>query len=73
MEVDLNREIAKAVNLVGSQAKLAELCGVSHTAVKKWLKGGGIDGKHLLSIEQATEGKVTIREICEALKDAQNA
>lgn len=36
------KAIVIAVDILGSRLKLAEICGVSHTVVNKWLKGGGI-------------------------------
>ncbi|SSX60354.1 Cro/CI family transcriptional regulator [Actinobacillus lignieresii] len=59
----------KSGKIAGSQAKLASACGVSHTAVKKWLRGGGIEAKYLLRIERATNGQVTIRDVCEELEN----
>ena len=73
MEQKINQAIKKAIHLCGSQSALARACSVTQPTVNGWLNGSDIGSKHLLSIEQATEGKVTIREICEALKDAQNA
>ncbi|HEB5663925.1 TPA: helix-turn-helix domain-containing protein, partial [Mannheimia haemolytica] len=49
---------------------LAEACGVSQPTVLKWLNGGGISAEYLLKIEAATNGQVTIREICEELGNA---
>ncbi|WP_431831746.1 Cro/CI family transcriptional regulator [Actinobacillus genomosp. 2] len=65
----MRKIIKKAVDIVGTQTKLAEACGVSQQAVQRWVSGGGISAEYLLKIEQATEGKVTIREICEELKN----
>ncbi|AWI51389.1 transcriptional regulator [Actinobacillus porcitonsillarum] len=65
----MNTKIKEAIEYCGSKIALARACGVTHGAVNKWLKGGGIDSKYLLRIEQATEGKVTIREICEELEN----
>ncbi|ABD90587.1 TPA: helix-turn-helix domain-containing protein [Mannheimia haemolytica] len=65
-----NKKIQKAIELVGTQTKLAEACGVSQPTVLKWLNGGGISAEYLLKIEAATNGQVTIREICEELGNA---
>lgn len=59
--------IAKAIKICGSQISLAKSCGASQSAVSLWLKGGGIDSKYLLRIERATNGEVTIRDICEEI------
>lgn len=68
-EVDLNRAIAKAVEILGSQNKLAEACGMSQPSVIKWLKGGGISAVSAKKIEDATQGKVTMREVAEGVKN----
>jgi cro repressor len=65
----LNQSIAKSIEILGSQNKLAEVCGVSHTAVNKWLKGGGISAVLAKRIEDATQGKVTMREIAEGCEE----
>ncbi|HGO5814496.1 TPA: transcriptional regulator [Mannheimia haemolytica] len=64
----MRETIKKAIEIVGTQTKLAEACGVSQQAVQRWLSGGGISAEHLLKIESATNGQVTIREICEELE-----
>lgn len=65
----MNQSIAKAIEILSSQNKLAEICGVSHTAVKKWLNGGGISAVLAKRIEDATQGKVTMREVAEGVKN----
>lgn len=65
----MNQSIAKAIEILGSQNKLAEICGVSHTAVKKWLNGGGISAVSAKKIEDVTQGKVTMREVAEGVSD----
>ena len=56
--------IEKAIKICGGQAALAEKIGVSQPAVHKWLKGlTGIDPKHAIPIEQATNGQVTRHEL----------
>ncbi|MDE8034625.1 helix-turn-helix domain-containing protein [Actinobacillus equuli subsp. haemolyticus] len=67
----MNETINKAINILGSQTALAEACGVTQGAVRKWLRGGGIDSKYLLKIEKATGGQVTVREICEEFEEEQ--
>ena len=68
----MNTQIAKAIEILGSQNKLAEICGVSHTAVKKWLNGGGISAVLAKRIEDATQGEVTMREIAEGCEGKAN-
>lgn len=65
----MNKSIKKAIDIIGSQSSLAKFCGVSQGAVQKWLNGGGISAEYLLKIESATNGQVTIREICEELEN----
>jgi DNA-binding transcriptional regulator YdaS (Cro superfamily) len=44
-----------AVGIAGSQTAFAELCGVSQTAVWKWLDGGKhLPAEHVLKVEAAT-------------------
>jgi DNA-binding transcriptional regulator YdaS (Cro superfamily) len=44
-----------AVKRAGSQAKMAELCGVSQTAVWKWLQSSKrLPAEHILAVERAT-------------------
>ncbi|MDH2998084.1 hypothetical protein A1D22_09370 [Pasteurellaceae bacterium LFhippo2] len=59
----MNKAIAKAIEISGSRIALAEACGVSHTAIKKWFRGGGIKAKYILRIVEATNGKVTAEEL----------
>lgn len=68
----MNESIKKAVSILGSQTNLANACGVTQGAVQKWLNGGGISAEYLLKIESATNGQVTIREICEELENGIN-
>lgn len=65
----MRQTIKNAIECVGTQAKLAEACGVTQQAVQRWLNGGGISAEYLLKIESATNGQVTIREICEELEN----
>ncbi|MBD1229357.1 transcriptional regulator [Xenorhabdus griffiniae] len=59
----MNLVIKRAVNIVGSQDKLAHLCGVSQPAVHKWLRGGGVSPQRVLSIVNATDGLIKAHEI----------
>ena len=52
----MNLVIYKALEIVGSQQRLADACGVSQPAVHKWLNGGSVSPKHVLSIVKATNG-----------------
>lgn len=64
-----NQTIEQAIKLCGSQYELANKVGVSQGAVCLWLNGGGIKGKYIPLIAQATNGKVTESEILKSLAD----
>ena len=51
--------IQKAIEVCGSQEKLAARVGVSQVAVSKWLRGGDIDPRRAPLIEEATGGVVS--------------
>lgn len=68
----MNEAIEKAVKILGTQAKLAELCNVSQQSVHKWVKGGGISVTLAQKIENATNGQVTVYEIAKGVKEAKN-
>lgn len=59
----MNLVIQRALEIVGSQRKLAYECGVSQPAVHKWLKGGMVSPEYVLPIVNATNGKVKAFEI----------
>lgn len=65
----MNESIIKAIELCGSQVELARACGVSQQSVAKWLKGGGISAVSAKKIEDATQGKVTMREVAEGVNN----
>lgn len=47
--------LTQAVESLGSQSELARVCGVSPTAVWKWMKGtDGLPPKYVLRVEAAT-------------------
>ncbi|WP_024551866.1 helix-turn-helix domain-containing protein [Franconibacter helveticus 513] len=58
-----NKVIQRAIDIAGSQKKLADLCGVAQPTVWRWLHGGGIDAKYVMPIVKATEGKIKATEI----------
>jgi DNA-binding transcriptional regulator YdaS (Cro superfamily) len=44
-----------AVDILGSQAELARVCGVSGTAVWKWVQSSKrVPGEYVLAVEEAT-------------------
>lgn len=64
----MNEVIKKAINIAGSQYKLAVLCGVKQPTVCRWLHGGGLDAKHVLPIVNSTKGKISAQEILLSLE-----
>lgn len=55
----MNDLVKRAIDILGSQQRLAEACGVSQNAVHKWLlKGMRVSLENALKIEKATNGKV---------------
>lgn len=58
-----NEIIQRAINIAGSQKKLADLCGVAQPTVWRWLHGGGIDARYVMKIVSATNGRVKPADI----------
>lgn len=58
-----NKVIQRAIEIAGSQQKLASLCGVAQPTVWRWLHGGRVDISNVLSVVKATDGKVKAYEI----------
>lgn len=57
--------IQRAVELLGSQQKLADAAGVSPQAVSFWVKGErAISPLYAKKIRDATHGAVTLEELC---------
>ncbi|MDM4190620.1 helix-turn-helix domain-containing protein [Klebsiella oxytoca] len=65
----MNKVIKKALKIVGSQKRLAEICGVSQPAVHKWLNGGCVSPEKVNAIVLATGGMVKAHEIRPDLPD----
>lgn len=60
----MSRElIEQAITLAGSQAKLAEACGVKQQSIWQAKETGRCSAELALQIEQATDGRVTAREL----------
>lgn len=55
--------IKQAVALCNGQSSLARACGVSQTAVLKWICGGKMDVKYIPAIIKATNGEVKPQEL----------
>lgn len=55
--------INKAVEIVGSQNKLAKILGKRQSVIWAWLKRGYISAEYAIPIEHATGGQVTRHEL----------
>lgn len=56
--------VQNACSVVGGQACLARVLGVTAAAVSQWIKGmRPVPPKHCVSIERATAGAVTRRDL----------
>lgn len=61
--VAVNQAVQRAIDIVGSQQKLAAACNASQPTVWRWLHGGGIGNRYIRSIVKATNGKVKAHEL----------
>jgi len=52
-----------AVELAGTQAELARICGQKPQAITRWLRQGRVPPKHAPVIEAALGGRVTRRQL----------
>ncbi|KMK17763.1 antirepressor [Pluralibacter gergoviae] len=60
----MNPVIKTAINIVGSQKKLGDACGVSQQAVYKWLHNKAkVSPEHVNSIVNATGGEIKACQI----------
>lgn len=58
------REILlKAIDYIGSQAKVAKLCDVKQQAVSLWVQRGYLPSKHVLTLEKACKRFITRYEL----------
>lgn len=62
-KVNMREPIARAIQILGSQRKLAISCNVSQPAICKWLKGQRVSAEYVNSIVQATNGMVKASEL----------
>ncbi len=66
----VNKVINSAINLMGSQQKLADACGVKQPSVWAWLHGKKkVSAENAMRIEIATKGKVPAYKIRPDLTD----
>lgn len=68
-EKSMNKVIQRALDIVGSQKRLADICGVSQPAVHKWLNGGSVSPEKVTAIVNATGGEIKAHEIRPDLPD----
>lgn len=55
--------IEKACEILKSQRALARAIGVTDAAISQWLEKGVAPEGRALDIEEATKGKVTVKEL----------
>lgn len=55
--------IEKAIGILGSQAKLAEACGVKQPSIWQAKDSERVSAELAMAIEKATEGSITAREL----------
>lgn len=66
----VNKAINAAIEIVGSQQKLAEACGVKQPSVWAWLHGKKkVSAENAKRIEMATDGTVPAYQIRPDLSD----
>lgn len=66
----MNVVIKTAITLVGTQTKLAKACGVTQSAVKKWLYGKSkVAPKNVKPLVEATQGVIQAYQIRPDLPD----
>lgn len=55
----VNQAIKKAIEVLGSQQKLAEVCGVKQPSVWAWLHNKAkVSPEHVVHIERVTNGEI---------------
>jgi DNA-binding transcriptional regulator YdaS (Cro superfamily) len=47
------------LSIIGEHKRAAEICGVTPGAVSQWVTKGRVPVAHCLTLESATEGRVT--------------
>lgn len=57
------KALLKAIEIVGSQQKLAELVGVRQSHIAMWKKRGNVPAEYCPAIERATGGKVRCEDL----------
>lgn len=60
---DVRTLIEKAITLAGSQAKLAEACGVKQASIWQAKDAGRVSAELAIGIHHATNGEVSCRDL----------
>ncbi|WP_281773432.1 transcriptional regulator [Haemophilus parahaemolyticus] len=62
----MNKAVKKAIQKCGNQTSLARLVGVSQMTISNWLNGGSIRAEDVIPLSQATNGAISVEEICQS-------
>lgn len=65
----MKNPVQKAIDLVGSQSRLAELCDIWPQTVSKWLYKGYVPFESVEKVIFATNGEMTALELCPPIKN----
>jgi DNA-binding transcriptional regulator YdaS (Cro superfamily) len=55
--------LARACQLVGGQAQLAQMLGIKRQAIHGWIADGRVPADRALQIQRITQGQVTVGEL----------
>lgn len=55
--------LRKAIAIAGSQQKIAQACMTRQSTVAQWIKRQSVPPEYCASIEQATNGEVTRKDL----------
>lgn len=65
----MNKVIQRALEIVGSQKRLADIAALARQWLRKWLYGGSVSPKKVTAIVNATGGEIKAHEIRPDLPD----
>jgi DNA-binding transcriptional regulator YdaS (Cro superfamily) len=63
MDASNETALARAIAIIGSQKRLADLLGIKPPSVHEWVVKGVPPAERCRAIEAATEGKVTVHHL----------
>lgn len=63
MDTQNETAILRAVRIVGTQKRLAEMLGIQPPSVNEWLRRGTAPANRCRAIEAATGGQLTVHEL----------